>query len=109
MAKKIKHSRGFYRELRMELKAANLPKIKRFKSFEFWLKHTSDPSKDIRFYVNWNNEMEIMEGWKFMAGADKEEYEDHVLTRAFDVPKTRKQIAIYRSVLHGIPHLSELS
>lgn len=109
MAKKIKHKRGFYRELKLEMKAAKMSRIRVFKSVEFWVKHINNPAKDVHFYVNWTHGSELLEGWDFIGKLDKEQYEEHVLTRTHDTPRTRKDKAIYQSVMHGIPHLSEIS
>lgn len=108
MARKIKQKRGYYRKLRNELKSTNMTKIKMFKSVEFWLKHISDPTKDVRFYVEWTSHTEIADAWKLIGKMDKDQYEEHVMMQSHDTPKTRKEKAIYRSLLHGIPHLSEV-
>lgn len=109
MAKRMKRERGYYRELKQELKAVNQGSMKRPKVLEFWLKHTNDPLKDVHFYVNWANGTHVIEAWDYMAKVSKdEEYEDDTLLRYLDTPTTRKQKAIYKSQMHGIPHLSEI-
>lgn len=83
-------------------------KVGRIRYIEFWLKHNSDLSKDIRFYIRWRSHDEIKEGFEFVGGADKTGYDDNVLIRHHNYPRTKNQKAIHQSRMSGLCHLSEV-
>ncbi|WP_138752781.1 hypothetical protein [Paenibacillus sinopodophylli] len=109
MAKKLKRERGYYRELKNEMKAAYQRSLKKPKIIEFWLKHSSDLLKDVHFYVNWNDNTQVLEAWDYISKVKDGDFEENVSIRILDAPTTRAQKAILKSHMHGIPHLIELS
>lgn len=65
--KKVKRERGFYKELSDYLKLMNDRKPKRMWALEFWLKHRSDSTKDIRCYAKFHHHDEIGRAMEYMA------------------------------------------
>jgi hypothetical protein len=74
---------------------------------EFWLKHNVDESKDIRFYIRYNKHDEFKKAFEIVHGQGNE-FNEHVLIRGHNLPRTRIEKAIHRSVMHGIKHLHEI-
>jgi hypothetical protein len=105
MAKRRKMPRGYYKEI----KTYGLPKAERIKAVEFWLRHNNDMTKDIRFYVYWRKPEELVAGWDYIGAVDKSEYLDHVLMRHIVLPRTRREKAIYSSIISVLRHLSEIN
>ena len=106
--KRIKRERGFYKELTAYLKLTNSKKSKKMWAIEYWLKHKTDSTKDIRFYARFHYHDEIEKSWSLLSLADKEGYEDSTLLRVLDQPRTRMEKAIQRSRLSSIPHVSSI-
>lgn len=103
MRKKFKAPRGYYRQIK-ELGF----KDKKIKLVEFWLKHLTDKSKDVHFYVHWNKPSEIGDAWDRVASTPKEGYADHVLARYIHQPRRKSEKLIYSSLISSVPHLDQL-
>lgn len=107
--KKVKRERGFYKELSQYLKSVGERKPKQLWALEFWLKHKFHSELDIRCYTRFHYQDEFIKAMDYMGSIGKEDYEDSMLLRYFDKPRTRRQKAICKSQLSSVPHINEIS
>lgn len=106
--KKVKRERGFYKELKSYFKLTGDKKKRQMWAIEYWLKHISDPSKDVRLYARFKYHDELLEALNYINSVDDEtEFEDRTLIRILDKPRTRREKAIHRSRISSVPHVSK--
>lgn len=106
--KRIKRERGFYKELSAYLKLTNSKKTKKMWAIEYWLKHISDSSKDIRLYARFQYHDELIQALNYINSVDDEnEFQEHTLIRILETPRTRREKTIHRSILSSVPHISK--
>lgn len=94
--------RGYYKatkELRKEFPGKPVIMI-------HWLRHNTDTTKDIHFFIWWMSDDDYDKYMVLLRSVDKASFQSWV--KMIYRPRTRREKAIFKSVVATIPHINDV-